>query len=418
MSSAPTTEISVREARALVLEAARSPLAPEEAGLLDAAGRVLAADLVAPRDLPPWDNSQMDGYAVRGADLAADARLDVIETVLAGQTPSRTVGPGQAIRIMTGAPMPKGADTVVPVESTAADGRDAMRLTAKSPMRGDFVRHAGEDVRGGTVAITKGTLLTPAAIGVAASLGLARVPVYRRPVVAILATGDELVDPGTEAGPNRIYASSSAALAAAVRRAGGEPRYAGIAADTRDALRAKLAEALAGADVLLTTGGVSVGEADHVRETLAELGVEMRFWRVAQKPGYPLLFGTLRNTLVFGLPGNPVSTLVSYEIYVQPALLRLQGRQRAFLPVIEAALLAPVKGGGTRFQFLRGVVTTERGVLSVRTTGSQSSGVLTSLLLGNALILVPPGSENLPIGARVQVQVLDPDFFLEHTPGF
>lgn len=409
----------MQAARTIVLEAARSPLASEEAALLDAAGRVLAADLVAPRDLPPWDNSQMDGYAVRAADLGADARLEVVETVLAGQTATRAVGPGQAIRIMTGAPMPKGADTVVPVESTTtAERRDAMRLTAKPPQRGDFVRRAGEDVRGGTVAIAKGTLLTPAALGVAASLGLARVHVVRRPVVAILATGDELVDPGTEAGPDRIYASSSVALAAAVRRAGGEPRYAGIAADTREALRAKLTEALAGADILLTTGGVSVGEADHVREVLAELGVEMRFWRVAQKPGFPLLFGTLRNTLVFGLPGNPVSTLVSWEIYVQPAMLALQGRRRVFQPVIEAALEEPVRGGGSRHQFLRAIVRRENGVASVRTTGSQSSGVLTSLLLGNALILVPPGSANLERGDIVKVQLLDPEFFTESQAGF
>lgn len=418
MSSAAPTEVTVQEARRRVLEAAASPLAPEVVALLDAADRVLTADLVAPRDLPPWDNSQMDGYAVRAADLAAGARLDVIETVLAGQTPARTVGPGQAIRIMTGAPMPKGADTVVPVESTAAEGRDAMRLTAKPPMRGDFVRAAGEDVRGGTVAIAKGTRLTPAALGIAASLGLVRVPVHRRPVVAILATGDELAEPGTDAGPNRIYASSSIALAAAVTRAGGVARYAGIAADTRDALRAKLTEALSGADVLLTTGGVSVGEADHMRDVLAELGLEARFERVAQRPGYPLLFGTIRNTLVFGLPGNPVSTLVSFEVYVQPALLRLQGRPRVFAPVIAATLDAPLRGGGSRFQFLRAVVRRERDAWLVRTTGSQSSGVLTSLLLGNSLILVPAGSTNLQKGDTVQVQLLDPDFHVQEGPGY
>lgn len=401
-----------------MLRAAPGPLEAERASLLDGAGRVVAEDLVAPRDLPPWDNSQMDGYAVRSADLGAEAAFAVIETVLAGGAPTRAVGPGQATRIMTGAPMPAGADTVVPVESTVAEGRDGMRLAGKAPMRGDFVRRAGEDVRGGSVAIAKGTLLTPAALGVAASLGLTHVNVVRRPVVALLATGDELVDPGTDAGPNRIYASSSIALAAAVRRAGGDARYAGIARDTREDLRAKLSAALPGADVLLTTGGVSVGEADYVREVLAELGAEMRFWRVAQKPGYPLAFGTIGKTLVFGLPGNPVSTLVSYEVYVQPALLRMQGRQRIFQPVIEASLEEPVRGGGTRFQFLRAVVRRDGAAFSVRTTGSQSSGVLTSLLLGNALILVPPGRENLRPGDTVQVQVLDPDFFVQDQVGF
>lgn len=405
------------EARSHVLRAAEL-LAAVEAPLLDAAGRVLAADLVAPRDLPPWDNSQMDGFAVRAEDLRVDARLDVIETVLAGGAPSRTVGAGQAIRIMTGAPMPAGADTVVPVESTQADGRDAMRLTAAPPLRGDFVRRAGEDIRAGSVAVPKGTFLTPAAIGVAASLGLERVPVYRRPRVAIVATGDELVDPGTDAGPHRIYASSSFALAAAVRRAGGEPTYAGIAADTREALHAKLSDALRGADFLLTTGGVSVGEADYVREVLGSLGAEMRFWRVAQKPGYPLAFGLIGKTLVFGLPGNPVSTLVSYEEYVQPALLKVQGRRRLFPPLVDAVLQEPIRAGGKRFQFLRGVLSRDRDGYTVRTTGNQSSGVLTSLLLGNALILVPPESEPLKRGDTVRVQVLDPDFFQSESPGF
>lgn len=412
------SEITVTEARSAVLGEVRGPLPAEEVPLLDAGGRVLAADLVAPRDLPPWDNSQMDGYAVRAADLASDARFTVIETVLAGKAPSKTVGAGQAVRIMTGAPMPAGADTVVPVESTAADGRDAMRVTAAPPQRGDFVRRAGEDVRAGSVAIPKGVILHPAAIGVAASLGLVRVPVYRRPVVAIVATGDELADPGTEAGPHRIYASSSFALAAAVRRAGGEPRYLGIARDTREALQAKLSEALDGPDVLLTTGGVSVGEADYVKEVLAELGVEMKFWRVAQKPGFPLAFGMRGSTLVFGLPGNPVSTLVSYEEYVQPALLRLQGRRSLFPPVVTATLGEPLKSGGSRFQFLRGVLTREGAGYAVRTTGNQSSGVLTSLLVGNSLILVPPESPRLERGASVQVQVLDPDFFLSPGPGF
>lgn len=403
------------EARSHVLRAAET-LGAEDAPLLDAAGRVLAADLIAPRDLPPWDNSQMDGYAVRAEDLRVDARLEVIETVLAGGAPQRTVGARQATRIMTGAPMPAGADTVVPVESTVADGRDAMRITTAPPARGDFVRGAGEDVRAGSIAVPKGTLLTPAAIGVAASLGLERVAVHRRPRVAIVATGDELVDPGSVAGPHRIYASSSFALAAAVARAGGEPRYAGIAADTREALHAKLSTALAGADVLLTTGGVSVGEADYVREVLGSLGAEMRFWRVAQKPGYPLAFGLVGKTLVFGLPGNPVSTLVSYEEYVQPALLKMQGRQRLFPPVVDAVLQESIRAGGKRFQFLRGVLSRERDSFTVCTTGSQSSGVLTSLVRGNALILVPPDREPLKRGDVVRVQVLDPDFFLQDSP--
>ena len=412
----PLPETSVADARAIVLGEARV-LSAEDAKLLDAADRVLAEDLVAPRDLPPWDNSQMDGYAVRAADLRHGAVLAVTETVFAGRVATKRVGAGEAIRIMTGAPMPEGADTVVPVEGTDG-GRDRVTLTGAVPAKGEWVRRAGEDLKRGDVALARGTVLGPAAIGVAASLGRDRVRVHRRPVVAILATGDELAEPGEDAGERRIYASSSWALAAAIRGAGGDARYAGIARDTREELLAKIQAALDGSDVLLTTGGVSVGEADHVRGVLGDLRAHMKFWRVAQRPGYPLAFGRIGDALVFGLPGNPVSTMVSFEEYVQPALLKMAGRTRLFPAVVEARLEENVKGGRGRFQFLRGVLRRDGAGFVVKTTGNQSSGVFTSLARGNSLILVPADVKELAAGAVVHVQVTDPDFFAMESAGF
>lgn len=412
-------DISVADARAFVLSQVRA-MGEETAFLLDARDRVLAEDLVAPRNLPPWDNSAMDGFAVRGEDLVAGGRLEVVEEVPAGYVATKKVGAGTAIRIMTGAPVPAGADTVLPVELTVEDGgRGTIRFApgAKLPRKGEHVRAAGEDVREGEKVVARGEVLTPAAIGVAASLGRATVRVLQRPRVAILSTGDEIAEVGTALGPGQIYTSNSYTLAAAVARIGALPVYLGIARDTREDLRAKLTDALA-CDVVLTTGGVSVGDHDHVKEVLEGLGSDMKFWRVAQRPGYPLAFGTIMGKPVFGLPGNPVSTMVSFEQYAQPALLKMMGRARLYPPVVEAILEDEVKTRPGKLYFLRGVLARDGAGFRVRSTGAQGSGILSSMLRGNGLILIPAGDSGAKPGDRVQVQVIDPNFWLNSEPGF
>lgn len=412
-------DISVADARAFVLSQVR-PMGEETAFLLDARDRVLAEDLVAPRNLPPWDNSAMDGFAVRAEDLVAGARLEVVEEVPAGYVATKKVGAGTAIRIMTGAPVPAGADTVLPVELTVEDGgRGAIRFApgAKLPRKGEHVRAAGEDVREGEKVVARGEVLTPAAIGVAASLGRATVRVLQRPRVAILSTGDEIAEVGTALGPGQIYTSNSYTLAAAVARIGALPVYLGIARDTREDLRAKLTDALQ-SDMVLTTGGVSVGDHDHVKEVLEGLGSDMKFWRVAQRPGYPLAFGTIRGKPVFGLPGNPVSTMVSFEQYAQPALLKMMGRARLYPPVVEAVLEDEVKTRPGKLYFLRGVLARDGAGFRVRSTGSQGSGILSSMLRGNGLILISPEASGAKPGDRVRVQVIDPNFWLNSEPGF
>lgn len=419
MADLPRKEISVADARRFVLDSI-AVLPAETVFLLDARERVLAEDLIATRPIPPWDNSAMDGFAVRAEDVRPGATLAVQEEILAGALPAKKVGAGQASKIMTGAPLPEGADTVVPVELTKAS--DAARVTlgeGKLPAKGEHVRRAGEDVRAGETVVPRGTHMSPAAIGVAASLGRATLAVHQRPRVAVLSTGDEIAEVGTPAHTGQIYTSNSYTLAAAILRAGGIPTYLGIAADTREDLHAKLAAART-CDMLLTTGGVSVGDADFVKEVLSSLGAEMQFWRVAQRPGYPLAYGVIGGTPVFGLPGNPVATMVSFEQYVQPALRKMQGERALFPPVVSATLEEDVVTRPGKHYFLRAILTRGEaaGELRVRTTGGQSSGMLTSLLRANGLILVPPDRSGAKKGERVQVQIIDPSFWLGEHPGF
>lgn len=394
--------IAVDEALARVLEGLPR-LGAEQVALTAAAGRVLAAPVVAPRDVPPFCNSAMDGYAVRHADLAAGGPLRVLETVGAGRVAGQAVGAGTAIGIMTGAPLPAGADTVVRVEDTAVAGD---RLTVHvAPAAGANVRQAGEDLQAGATALPAGRELRPADIGLLASVGCAVVRVVRRPRVVILTTGDELVDVGMPLGPGQIVNSNAYALAAAVAEAGGEAQLTGIVPDQPEAVRAAFAAALA-ADVVLSTGGVSVGAFDFVRTTLADLGYHERFWRVAQKPGKPLTFGTCGATPVFGLPGNPVSALVCFALYVRPALRTMLGLTRIHLPHALATLEAEVRTAERLTEFVRGTLDGPFDALRVRATRTQSSGALHSLSVGEALIVAPPGAGRLPAGARVRVVLL------------
>src|SRR6266850_2338590 len=310
-----------------------------EAPLLDALGLVLGEDIVADRDVPPFRNSAMDGYAVQGDDVAAaPVELRVVGEVAAGAVPDRAVGPGEAMRIMTGAPMPEGADTVVRVEDTD-NASDVVTITAATP-KGMATRRAGEDLRKGETVLTKGTVLRAAEIGLLASVGRARIRVRKRPRVAVFSTGDEIVDLDQPMERGQIRDSNRYTLASAIRAAGAEPWVRGIVRDSPDALRAALREGLA-ADAIVTSGGVSVGDHDHLKPVLSELGT-IDFWAIAIRPGRPLAFGEVkdgeRRVPIFGLPGNTVSALVTFEIFVRPALLRMQGRQNVARPRTKARL--------------------------------------------------------------------------------
>lgn len=397
-----TRTISVDVALERIL-ARIAPLPAVETALSDALGTVLAADIVADRDVPPFRNSAMDGYAVRGTDVqTGPTRLRVIGEIAAGAIPAGTVGSGEAMRIMTGAPMPDGADTVVRVEDTD-DGRDTVTITT-AVRPGLSVRAAGEDLRAGETVLRAGTVLRPAELGVLATLGRARVRTVPRPRVVVLSTGDELVELDAPVGPGQIRDANRYSLAAAAQAAGALVETGGIVRDTAAALRTALVAAAAAADVIVTSGGVSVGDHDHVKPVVNELGT-MDFWSIAIRPGRPLAFGEIggpeRAVPIFGLPGNPVSSLLTFELFVRPALLRLAGRTRLARPRSEARLLEEIDTPpGLRF-FARGIH--DPGQATVRTTGPQGSGILRSMSLANCLIDIPAEIDHLAAGATVTV---------------
>jgi len=394
--------ISVAEALARVLEAT-PVLDVERVRLGDALGRVAAADVTSARAVPGAPNSAMDGFAVRHADLApTPARLRIVATEPAGTVVTTAVQPGTAIKLFTGSVVPAGADTVVRVEDTAE--RDGIVEVKVAPAPGANIRGAGEDVRPGQVVVAAGAVLGPADLGVLASVGCAKVAVHRRPRVAIVATGSELVEVDVEPGPGQVVNSNAYALAGAVREAGGEPVVQPIVRDRREDIRAALGEALA-ADVLLTSGGVSVGELDFVKETLDALGVERLFWKVAQKPGKPLTVGRRDGHLVFGLPGNPVSALVCFALYVRPALRRMQGDLRAHLPVVQARLAQKTRKASGLTEFVRVRLDERDGGWIATPYSSQSSGVLSSLSAGAGLLVGPADVDELAAGASYPVVV-------------
>lgn len=396
--------VQVAEAQDIVLSAT-AHLGAEKVPLLDALHRVSAEAVSASRDIPLGDNSAMDGYAVRHADVAgASTRqptvLDVLETLPAGKTPRHPITPGTAIKIMTGAPLPTGADTVVQIEHTNAD--DARVAIYEAPPVTSNLRRQGEDIRAGECVLRRHTPLRPAELGVLASVGLAQVWVYQRPRVAILATGDEIADPGDPDNRDRVLNSNSYTLAGQVAEAGGVPVLLGVAPDRRDVIRERLASGLR-ADVLITSGGVSVGQFDYVRECLNGLELEVRFHTVAMRPGSPITFGLVRHVPVFSLPGNPVASMVTFELFVRPALLKMTGHQDVFRPRIEAVLQDGVaKRRGVR-TFLRGVLSQDATPPTVATTGPQGSGILRSMSLANCLIDIPEAAERLSPGDAVAV---------------
>lgn len=396
--------VQVAEAQDIVLSAV-APLGAEKVPLLDALHRVSAEAVNASRDIPLGDNSAMDGYAVRHADVAGSSSqqptlLEVLEILPAGKTPRHQVTPGTAVKIMTGAPLPAGADTVVQVEHTNAD--DARVAVYEAPPMTSNLRRRGEDIRAGECVLRQDAPLRPAELGVLASVGQAQVWVYQRPRVAILATGDEIADPGDPDNRDKIINSNSYTLAGQVAEAGGVPVLLGVAPDRRDVIRERLASGLR-ADVLITSGGVSVGQFDFVRECLDGLDFEARFHTVAMRPGSPITFGLARRVPVFSLPGNPVASMVTFELFVRPALLKMTGHRDLFRPRIEAVLQDDMeKRRGVR-TFLRGVLNQDDTPPTVTTTGPQGSGILRSMSLANCLIDIPEETERLSPGDPVAV---------------
>ncbi|MGL6096670.1 MAG: molybdopterin molybdotransferase MoeA [Fimbriiglobus sp.] len=388
--------LEVADALAVVLRQAK-PLAPVPAA--PTLGRVLATDVPADRDSPPFDKSMMDGYAVEAADGTIPRRI--VGEVAAGNPGAMTVGTGEAARIFTGAPIPPGADTVVMQELAAvADGMVTFSGQPQKP--GKNVVRRGQEMQAGDVVLPAGTVLTPVALGLLAAVGRTTVPQFPAATVAVLPTGSELVDAGTDPGPGQIRNSNGPMLLAQVMRAGGEPRNYGIAGDDRDGLRAKITTALAESDVLILAGGVSVGKFDLVPDVLREIGVEVHFHKVRMKPGKPLLFGTWRGRLVFGLPGNPVSAFVGFELFVRPALRILHGHRIAGPVRARLPLAAPLVASNDRPTYHPAALD---GV-AVRPLGWFGSADLRGLLAADALITLPAGDVRHEAGDTVDVVVV------------
>lgn len=388
-------------------------LPAEKVFLLDAAGRVLAEDIIAPWDMPRWDNSAMDGYAIRACDGHAGTRLRVEGFIPAGGTAEGiTVLAGHAIKIMTGAPVPQGCEAVIPVENTKET--EGAIVIVDPVGDGAHIRRRGEDIQRGEKILERGTALHARHINLLASLGYAQVAVTQRPRVAILSTGDELVEVGEPLGAGQIINSNSYSLAAAVREAGGVPIMLGIALDTRESLREKVAAGLR-ADMLITSAGVSAGDLDLVREILEEAGVQQLFWKVNIKPGRPTAFGMAGAVPVFSLPGNPVSTLITFEVFVRPALRMMMGQREVLRPMRTARLSGRVKKMEGRCEFLRVFVTEEPdGTLIATSSGDQNTGILKTMVRANGVAILPEAAGSLEAGATISLFLLQPN---EALPG-
>jgi molybdenum cofactor synthesis domain-containing protein len=392
------------EAVRLVLENTHR-LPAEDVPLVEARGLALAEDVRARFDSPPFDNSAVDGYAVRSGDAEAGRTFRVVDEAPAGRPAAKSVGEGEAIKIFTGGVIPEGADAVVMVENTSGWGEEFELKKAASPEQN--VRGSGEDVREGAVILSAGTEIGPPEIALAATQGYGRLPVYRRPEVVILSTGTELVEPGErELEPGEIYDSNSFAMIAQAEEVGARARRVSAASDDAEVLRNAVKEALETADVVVTSGGVSVGEKDLVKGTMLELGVEQVFWGVKFKPGKPLFFGVHEGASVFGLPGNPVSAMVCFELFVRPALVKMMGREDKGRPRIQVYFEEDVRNSFGRMHAMRvSIQQTEKGWLA-RSVGAQGSGLVSSLTKADALALIGPESEGVRAGEPVEAIVL------------
>jgi molybdopterin molybdotransferase len=401
------------EARDRIL-AAVQPLPPVELPVLECLGCVLAADVVTDRPIPPFPSSGMDGYAVRAADVAGASpsnpvTLPIVARILIGHPPQRSVGPGEAVYIATGAPMPEGAECVVPVEDTeetTADGHEAVRLM-REVAAGTYVRPAGQDHQPGDVVVPAGMRLTGPAVGMLSSAGYGTALVHPKVRVAIVSTGDELVAPGEKAAYGQIGDANSYTLYGGVVEAGAVPLHLGIVHDDAEALSKAFTSALAEADVAISSGGVSAGARDVVKQILLGMGT-VESYKVAMQPGMPQAFGLVGGKPFFGLPGNPVSTFVSFELFIRPALLKMMGRTDLRRPEVTASLTADVSGPPDRTRFVRVDLTREGDEWRAQPTGPGASNLLGTVVRGNALAVVPPGQATVPAGTQVTVRLLEP----------
>jgi len=406
--------ISVEEARTRILKHITSlPTIPVP--LSEAIGLVLARDVIAQENIPPFANSAMDGFALKSQDSqpreGKPARLRIIGEVAAGYVAQQVVIPGTALRIMTGAPLPEGADTVIQIELTQAVPASDPRaqepqvdiLSEVAP--GNNIRLAGEDMQRGQTVLTAGTEIGPWEIGILATLGWATVPVIRRARVAILGTGDEIIDVDQPLQPGKIRNSNSYLIEAAVRRAGAEPVRLGVARDTLASLREKFSQAVT-CDLIITSGGVSVGDFDLVKQVLTEEG-QMEFWRINMRPGKPVAFGHIGSVPLIGLPGNPVSTAVTFELFARPVIRKMQGQQRIIKPQAPVVVEQGIPDRASRRHYVRAHVEWQQGHLVAHPTGNQGSHIMTSLRNANALVIVPENGESIPPGGTAMAIMLD-----------
>ena len=397
------------EARKLICDSV-APLGVERVSIFDAPGRVIAEDITAPWDMPLCDNSAMDGFAVRSADCAAiPATLKVTGYIPAGGDVSGPVLRGCAIRIMTGAPVPPGCDAVVPVEETD-DGNETVLIREPVKAR-QHIRFAGEDVATGVTIIVAGTVLRSPEISMLASFGKAIVPVYRRARVAILSTGDELVELGETPAPGRIVNSNILSLAAALKEIGAEPVLLGIARDNRESHVEKMTEGLK-ADALITSAGVSAGDRDLVRDVLAELGVKQLFWKVDMKPGGPTAFAMYGEKPVFSLPGNPVSTMVTFEAFARPAILKMMGHRRIARPILTATLMNDARKKPGKMVFLRVRIEVKEGAYLAYSSGEQQTGILKTMLRADAIAIMPAERSEMKAGEQIGIYLLRDDLMM------
>lgn len=390
------------EARSLILSRV-APLGRERVPITAASGRILAEDVRAPRDMPQWDNSAMDGYAVRSADCTRAATLKLTGYQAAGDAASPRVASGCAVKIMTGSPIPEGCDAVVPFEETEEAG-GFVKIHAPVRPRA-HIRFRGEDVKTGDLVIPAGTALRPPEISMLASFCNAFVPVYRKARVAVLSTGDELVELGEALSPGKIVNSNSLSLAAAIEEAGAVPALLGIAPDEKESLREKIAEGLK-ADALITSAGVSAGDLDFIREVLAELSVEQVLWGVDIKPGKPIAFGIKNGKPVFALPGNPVSSLITFEMFVRPALLKMMGHPKPDKSLVKATLAESIRKKAGKVNFFRVRIAVENGEYVARTSGDQNTGILRTMVLADGIAVLPAERTVFEAGEKVDVCLL------------
>ena len=416
--------ISVEAALEIILSEIK-PLGMERVNILSAMGRVLGEDIVADTNNPPWDNSAMDGYAVRAVDTKEASKdqpvtLQIIEDLPAGYVAKKSVKRGQTIRIMTGAPMPNGADAVIMVEETArpeARGKRQEVKVFKEAKVGDNVRKAGEDFKKGDIVLRKGMTIRPPEIGMLAAVGKPNVYVYQQPNVAVLSTGDELIEIEEAPMNGKIRNSNSYAIAAQIKACGATPIQLGIARDTKKDLKEKLEFGLT-ADCIVSSGGVSVGDFDFVKDVLKQMGSEMRFWKVAMKPGKPLAFGVIANKPAFGLPGNPISSMVAFEQFARPAILKMMGKKDIFKRAFDALLTKPVKKKAGRMHFVRAALEQKHGRFYVTPLEGQGSGILSSMVKANCLIILSEDAKDVEKDSKVKVQPMDEGLLYQDKPGY